>query len=62
MKIAARILISVMLVCAPASFSFAGTATNVDKIKAACKKEAKVKKIARSDRKAFMKECAARPV
>jgi hypothetical protein len=61
MKTTARILIAVMLVCAPASFSFAGSATKVDKVKVACMKEAKVKKIARADRKAFMKECAARP-
>jgi hypothetical protein len=62
MKSIARIFIALTLVCAFASPSLAGTATGQKAMKsAACKKEAKAKKLSGSDRRAFLKECVAKP-
>ena len=66
MKSTASILIALMLVCAYASPSPAGTATGASKAKtmktAACKKEARAKKFGSKvmERRAFMKECMAK--
>jgi hypothetical protein len=62
MKSIARIFIALTLVSAFASPSLAGTATGQKAMKtAACKKEAKTKKLSGSDRRAFLKECVAKP-
>jgi hypothetical protein len=57
-----RIFIALALVCAFASPSLAGPATGGKAAKtAACKKEAKAKKLSGSDRRAFLKTCVAKP-
>ena len=62
MKSTARILIALALVYAVASPSLAGPATGDKATKtAACKKEAKVKKLSGSERRAFIKSCVAKP-
>ena len=62
MKSIARILIALTLVCAFPLSTLAGTATGQKAMKsAACKKEAKAKKLSGSDRRAFLKECVAKP-
>jgi uncharacterized membrane protein len=62
MKSAARILIALTFVFAFTAPSLAGTATGQKAMKtAACKKEAKAKKLSGSDRRAFLKECVAKP-
>lgn len=58
----ARILIALMLACAVASPSVAGPAAGAKASKTAtCKKEAKAKKLTGSDRRAFIKDCVAKP-
>jgi hypothetical protein len=62
MKSTARIFIALALVCAFASPSLAGPATGEKAKKtAACKKDAKEKKLSGSDRRAFLKECVKKP-
>ena len=59
MKSIARILIALTLVCAVATPSLAGRATGTKLT--ACKKEAKAKKLSGADRRAFLKQCTAKP-
>jgi hypothetical protein len=62
MKSTARIFITLALACALVSPSLAGPATGDKATKtAACKKDAKAKKLTGSDRRAFLKECVKKP-
>jgi len=57
---AARFLIAVMVLCSLSAPTYAGPAASVNKKEVACKKEARAKKIALLERKAYVKDCVAK--
>jgi hypothetical protein len=62
MRSTARILVALVFICAIGSPSLAGPATGEKaRISAACKKEAKAKKLSGAERRAFVKACVAKP-